>query len=56
MDVLWLAFMSSSGIYEIIPGFAAGLAAAVVVTLLDKEPSEAIKAVFDKATSAGFDE
>lgn len=56
VDVLWLAFMSSSGIYEIIPGFAAGLAAAVVVTLLDKEPSEAIKAVFDKATSAGFDE
>ena len=37
-------------------GVAAGLAAAVVVTLLDKEPSEAIKAVFDKATSAGFDE
>ncbi len=56
VDVLWLAFMSSSGIYEIIPGFAAGLAAAVAVTLLDKEPSEAIKAVFDKATSAGFDE
>ena len=56
VDVLWLAFMSSTGIYEIIPGFAAGLAAAVVVTLLDKEPSEAIKAVFDKATSAGFDE
>ena len=56
VDVLWLTFMSSSGIYEIIPGFAAGLAAAVVVTLLDKEPSEAIKAVFDKATSAGFDE
>lgn len=49
-DVLWLQLLSGpTGLYEIIPGFLAGLAAAVIVTLLDKEPSDEIKAYFDKA-------
>ena len=51
-DVLWLIFLSSStGIYEIIPGFAVSMIAAVVVTLLDKEPGEEITAIFDEATA-----
>lgn len=55
-DVLWLIFMSHTGIYEIIPGFALGMAAAIIVTLIDKEPEEDVKAIFDRASSEGYDE
>lgn len=50
VDILWLAFIGL-GIYEIIPGFFAGLIAAVVVTLIDKEPAPDVIAIFDQATS-----
>ena len=51
-DVLWYIFLSAStGIYELIPGFAVGMIAAVVVTLLDKAPSAEITAVFDRAVA-----
>ena len=51
-DVLWFIFLSgSTGIYELIPGFAVGMIAAVVATLLDKKPSEEVTAIFDKATA-----
>lgn len=56
VDVLWLAFMPSTGIYEIIPGFAAGLAAAVTATLLDKEPNKEVEEIFDRATAEEFDD
>ncbi len=50
-DVIWLLFLSGTGIYEIIPGFIVGFVLAVVVTLLDKEPSEEVYAIYDAATS-----
>lgn len=51
-DVLWLIFLKgSTGIYELIPGFIVGLIACVVVTLLDKEPSDEVVAIFDQATA-----
>ena len=51
-DVLWFVFLSSStGIYEIIPGFAVGMIASVVVALLDKAPSEKVTAIYDEATA-----
>ena len=56
VDVLWLAFMSSTGIYDIIPGFAAGLAAAVAATFLDKEPNKEVEEIFDRATAEEFDD
>ena len=56
VDVLWLAFMANTGIYEIIPGFACSLVAAVVVTLMDKAPSKEIEEIFDRATAADFNE
>lgn len=56
VDVLWLAFMSGTGIYEIIPGFIAGFAAAVAVTLLDKAPDKEVEAIFDRATAEDFDD
>ncbi|MBR4086436.1 MAG: sodium/proline symporter PutP [Clostridia bacterium] len=51
VDILWLAFLSGLGIYEIIPGFIVGGIAAVVVTLLTPAPSEDVVAVFDKVAS-----
>ncbi|MBE6563714.1 MAG: sodium/proline symporter PutP [Ruminococcaceae bacterium] len=52
VDVLWFVFLAGpTGIYELIPGFACSMIAAVVVTLLDKAPSEEITAIFDEATS-----
>ena len=56
VDVLWLAFMAHTGIYEIIPGFLCNLVVAVVVTLMDKEPSAEVQAIFDKATAEDYDE
>ena len=51
-DILWLIFLSgSTGIYEIIPGFIVSMVAAVVVTLLDKEPDAEVTAIFDAATA-----
>lgn len=49
VDVLWYAFLSSTGIYELLPGFVIGLLAAVAVTLCTKEPDEEVKKLFDKA-------
>ena len=57
VDVLWYVFLSAStGIYELLPGFVAGLICAVVVTLLDKAPSREVTAIFDKATAADVDD
>lgn len=51
VDLLWYIYLSAStGIYEILPGFAAGLVLAVIVSLLDKKPSAEIYAIYDKAT------
>ena len=51
VDLLWYIYLSAStGIYEIIPGFAAGLVLAVVVSLIDEKPSEEICAIYDRAT------
>ena len=49
VDIGWLAFLSSIGIYEIIPGFFAGLIAAVVVSKCSKAPSAEVEALFEKS-------
>ena len=52
VDILWLSFLSAStGIYELFPGFIAGFVCAFVVTLLDKEPSQEVKDLFDRAVA-----
>lgn len=48
VDILWLVFLKDLGIYEIIPGFAAGLIATIAVTLMTKAPSKEVIDVFDK--------
>ena len=52
VDALWLICLSSTGIYEIIPGFAAGLIACVVVSLLSKAPGKDVEALFDRGVAA----
>ena len=50
VDAVWYAFLSSStGLYEIIPGFLCGLIAAVVVSLCSKAPSKEVTDLFDRA-------
>ena len=49
VDVIWLLCFSSTGIYEIIPGFIAGLIVAIVVTLVTKKPSAEVEQLFDNA-------
>ena len=52
VDVLWLIFLSSStGIYELFPGFIAGFVFAFIGTLTDKEPSAEITDLYDRALS-----
>ncbi len=56
VDILWLIYLSSTGIYEIIPGFIAGAVASVVVALMDKKPSAEIIAIYEKATDNSIDD
>ena len=49
VDICWLMFLSSTGIYEILPGFVAGLVAAVAVSLATKAPTAEVEELFDKA-------
>ena len=51
VDILWLVFLKDLGLYEIIPGFACGLIATVVVSLLTKAPSDEVTAMFDRVAS-----
>ena len=52
VDILYLAFLSSTGVYEIIPGAFCGLIAAVVASKLSKAPSAEVEALFDQAVKA----
>ena len=48
VDILWLVFLKDFGLYEIIPGFIAGLVVSVVVSLATKAPTDDVTAIFDK--------
>ena len=57
VDILWFMYLTSStGIYEIIPGFIAGLVASVVVTLIDKAPAAEVQAIYERATDNSIDD
>ena len=49
VDIAWLSYLSYTNVYEIIPGFIAGLVVAVCVSLLSPKPSAEVEALFDKA-------
>ncbi len=49
IDILWLAFLSNVGIYELFPGFIGSLIIAVIVTLITKKPSAEVEKLYDDA-------
>ena len=49
VDILWYIFMGWTGIYEIIPGFFAGVICLVIVSLLTQAPSAEVVEKFEKA-------
>ena len=49
VDILWLQFLASTAIYEIIPGFFAGLIVGVIVTLATPAPGKDVEDLYDKA-------
>ena len=49
VDIVWMNFLGKLGIYEIIPGFIAGLVAAIVVALATEKPTAAMNELYDKA-------
>ncbi len=51
-DILWLFLLEPiTNIYEIIPGFIVSMIAAVVVTLIDREPPAEVTEIYDTATA-----
>ncbi|MBO5726032.1 MAG: sodium/proline symporter, partial [Clostridia bacterium] len=56
VDIAWLVFLSNTGIYEIVPGFIAGLVVSVIVTLITKKPSDDVIAIYEKATDKSIDD
>lgn len=50
-DALWLIFLSGTGLYEIVPGFIAGMLASVVVSLLCGKPADGVEKQFDDAVA-----
>ena len=64
VDMVWLwlpvcngaALTAVTGIYEIIPGFILGGIVAIVVTLIDKKPSQEVLAIYAKATDNSVDD
>ena len=51
VDILWLALLSGTGLYEIIPGFIAGGLAAILVSLLTKAPGEDVYKLYNDAVN-----
>lgn len=57
VDIFWyLILAESTGIYELLPGFVAGLLAGVVVSLIDKAPSAEVLAVYDEGVNKEQDQ
>jgi sodium/proline symporter len=51
VDICWFVFLSKTGVYEILPGFAAGAIAAFVAAKLAGSPSEAVLKQYDEAVA-----
>ena len=48
VDILWLIFCGGTGLYELLPGFVAGIIGAVIVSLI-KAPSKEVQTLFEEA-------
>lgn len=49
VDIGWFVLLSSTGLYELLPGFIAGLLAAILVSLCTKKPSKEVEKLFKDA-------
>ena len=56
VDIIWLVCLSSTGIYEIVPGFICGGIAAIIVTKITPAPGSAVTDIYDKAIAEGHSE
>lgn len=57
VDVLWFIFLTQkTGIYELLPGFAAGMVFCVVFSLIDQAPSKEVNMIFDRAVDGNMDD
>ncbi len=52
VDVCWFIFLSKIGLYELLPGFVAGMIAAIIVTKLTRAPGKDVEKLFDDAAKA----
>ena len=48
VDILWLVLLSTTGLYEILPGFICSLVIGVAVTLFTPAPSYEVEALFNQ--------
>ncbi len=64
-DILWLILftdtvvnpvVADTGVYEILPGFVLGMAAAILVTLVTKAPGEEVCRIYDRALDRSVDD
>jgi len=57
VDIVWLVTLTSStGVYELLPGFIAGFIATVLVSLATKAPDQKVLAIYESATDASIDD
>ena len=56
-DIAWLmALTESTGVYEIVPGFAVGLIVSIVVTLATKAPGQEVMDIYNAAVNTSIDD
>ena len=51
VDICWIIFLKDTGVYEILPGFAAGAVAAFAAAKIAGAPSEAVLKQYDAAVA-----
>ena len=51
VDICWIVFLKDTGVYEILPGFAAGALAAFAAAKIAGAPSEAVMKQYDDAVA-----
>ncbi len=56
VDIVWYIYLSGTGVYELVPAFIIGLIFTVVVSLIDKQPSQEVVAIFERATDNNIDD
>ena len=49
VDIGWFVLLASTGLYELLPGFIAGLLAAILVSFCTKKPSKEVQKLFEDA-------